>query len=379
MITEEIWTGVNTLIDCYAGVRVDDSVILAHTSDSREPAAWVSVALRARGIEPKHVWMAPLRDKGFPDRLRSAFPDPGNVSGRLIIMTFERDTMSHSSALRKAASEFGKDRCIVIRAISAGADLFSQALSVTPAELSARNTTILERCMAAKSLRIDTPGGTRLSVTLDPGRYIWISNRGVWRPGAFVLLPAGEVATFPASVDGVLVADYAFNVNILTDRDARLTTCPVTVRIEKGRVIDYECCDIGNRRFLDDSFAIPNARRVGELGFGTNFGVHTPVLRNSHINERRLGIHLGFGQHGQPPSIMDYSSDIHLDLIARGGRVWVDECSEPLDIETVLPSSNAHPGRLYGEDMTSHDELELDELEGDCCGLAGSRSKSYIS
>lgn len=48
MLTDEVWSGVASLLDNYAGgVRPDDTAIIAYTSDSRESTAWVSVALEA--------------------------------------------------------------------------------------------------------------------------------------------------------------------------------------------------------------------------------------------------------------------------------------------------------------------------------------------
>ena len=155
MLDDNVWEGVNSLLDNYAGVRENDIAIVVYTSDSREPAAWVSVALSTRGIEVSQVWMARIQDAGFSDRLRAALPR-SIESRRLIVITLERDTMSHSSVLRECLANFDPQRCIVIRAISACDALFSQPLRVLPAELSARNTSILEACMGAAHLRIKT-------------------------------------------------------------------------------------------------------------------------------------------------------------------------------------------------------------------------------
>jgi leucyl aminopeptidase (aminopeptidase T) len=310
--------------------------------------------------------MAPLRDPGFLKRFEAALPSDAELVGRLIVLTFERDTMSHTTMIRAAVSRFDDTKCAVFRAISASPNLFSDSFQVFPQELSARNTTILERCMAAKQLRIRTPRGTDLGVTIDSQRYRWISNRGVWRPGHFVILPAGEVATFPAEIEGVLVADFAFNVNAITDRDSRLDSCPVTVRIERGRAVKYNCECPEVSRFLDESFGTHCAYNVGELGFGTNFGVRSAIFLNSHINERCPGVHLGFGQHNQGAGV-EYRCSIHLDLIAKGGIVWIDADPVPLDLENITPSTNAHPTHSRDEDVFSPEFSDL-EIE-DCCGV----------
>jgi hypothetical protein len=109
------------------------------------------------------------------------------------------------------------------------------------------------------------------------------------------------------------------------------------------------------------------AYNVGELGFGTNFCVRDPIAMNSHINERRPGVHLGFGQHNQDPGVVGYQCAVHLDLIARGGLVWVDDDKVPLDLENITPSPAVHPCGPRDEDLFSPDfeDLEID----DCCGI----------
>lgn len=365
MIDPKTWDGVQSLLDNYVKVRTDDSVVVLYTSDSYESAAWVSAALELRDISVRRVWMAPLRDDGFPQRLTSALPSVPELTGRLVVLSFERDTMSHTRPLAAAISKY-QPRCAVFRAISSCANLFSDALHVLPEEISARNAAVLERCMTACKLRIKTPGGTDLSVTIDP-KHRWISNRGTARPKGVVVLPAGEVATFPGSIAGLFVADFAFNVNAITERDARLHDHPVRVWVEEGRAVKYECDDPATSQFLSECFHTHCAYNVGELGFGTNSGVSDAIAMNSHINERRPGVHLGFGQHNQDPGLVGYQCSIHLDLIARGGTVWVDDDPIPMDLENIIPSSQTHPVKTRDEDVFSPetDELEID----DCCGI----------
>jgi leucyl aminopeptidase (aminopeptidase T) len=257
---------------------------------------------------------------------------------------------------------------MVFRAISASPSLFSDTLQTNPEQLSARNTAVLERCMSARRLRITTRSGSDLTVGIDSKRHRWISNRGVWRAGSFVILPAGEVATFPDSIEGVLVADFAFNVNAITEIDSQLSQHPVTVRIRDGRAEKYECSSDVIMRFLDECFGTHCAHNVGELGFGTNPGVAQSIFLNSHINERRPGVHLGFGQHNQDTDVGYYKCQVHLDLIARGGLVFVDDDIQPLDLENITPSSQPHPTASRDQDVFSpskFDDLEID----DCCGI----------
>jgi hypothetical protein len=106
-------------------------------------------------------------------------------------------------------------------------------------------------------------------------------------------------------------------------------------------------------------FARPGARNVGELGFGTNQGVREYVSMNSHINERSPGVHLGFGQHNQSIYVGNYDCDVHMDMIASDGLIWVDDSPTPINLRELAPSNGVHPT------LGVMDE----DIDGDCCGL----------
>lgn len=367
MITSDAWAGVQYFLDNYVKPEVDDFAVVAYTPDSREPAAWVCVALKDRGIAVQDVWMAPIRDEGVLERFRSVLIDPSDLKGRLIVLTLERDTMSHDSKIKEAIQHFDKEHRLVFRAISACDELFSSALRANPEEINALNATLLIRLIKARRLHIETPSGSKIDVVLDNERHQWISNRGRHRPGRIAILPPGEVATFPADVSGLFVADFAFNLNAITRRDTRLGRCPVTVKIKGGRAIDFHCADTEISSFIAQCFEAHCASNVGELGFGTNRRIGDAIPLNSHINERKPGVHLGFGQHNQDAGVVAYQCAIHLDLIAAGGSIWVDDDADPINLANFPPLRGQHPTAFRDEDVFSPDLEDL-EIE-DCCGI----------
>src|SRR5687767_4996645 len=112
-----LWRGVGRLLDDYLEINSDDRRLLIYTPDSCEPAAWVSAALEMRGVPHRRVWMTPLVDAGFRARLEDALP-AGQPAARLVVLTFERDTMSHGKVLDAALSRFDPERVAVFRTIS---------------------------------------------------------------------------------------------------------------------------------------------------------------------------------------------------------------------------------------------------------------------
>jgi hypothetical protein len=363
-LDDRVWAGVQKFLTEYANIEQDDVVIIAYSPDSRDAAAWVGLACEERGLSPTFVPMRPLRDPRFGQRLARAVPNRNSVFGKCVLLTFERDTMSHHGAIRELFASYSANKYRVVRAINAGRDLFTTGVASSPRELSALNAFLLQRLQRAKQLLIRTAAGTELRVRLDNEKYRFVSNRGVAQPRQFVIVPAGEVATFPAHIEGTLVADFAMNINTLYEGDARLSAKPVTAIVHDGELERFSCCDPALYKFLEKSLSRPNARRVGELGFGTNKAVTTPVRENSHLNERVPGVHLGFGQHNQDNDAAGYACDIHIDLCAKGGMIWFDDSREPIDLDALVPSTSAHPEMARDEDVFS------EEIQGeDCCGL----------
>ncbi|MFF7236916.1 hypothetical protein [Streptomyces collinus] len=355
-IDARVLRGVDTLLDGYAQLRPTDTVLIIYTPDCRDQASLLLLTARDRGVVTAAVGMAPVEDPGFADRLAAVLPSRATLTGRLVLITIERDTMSHADVLRRAVDTYG-DQILPLRIINGSWEFFRLALGPTPTELSAINAGLLHRFLAAKHLAVTTSSGSELEITLDNDRYRWLSNRGVWRPGSFVILPAGEVATYPASVTGRLVADGAFNVNKAVQLDARLGDHPLTVELKDSDVVSYSCTDEKIAKLFERCIQVDHGNHVGELGFGTNTGIDEFIGMNSHINERHPGIHLGFGQHGQLLDVVDYYTDIHIDLITSDVTIHIDGDPVPLTSHTLAPSTLPHPTNVSDED-----------IDGDCCG-----------
>ncbi|HEU5024848.1 MAG TPA: hypothetical protein VFV01_07980 [Spirillospora sp.] len=362
---QAVWDGVSNLLDHFAAIEPADDVFLLYTPDAKDPAAWIVAELLSRDIRPTLIGMAPVRDDTLEQRLRQALPVPGNVASRIVIFTVERDSMSHVLQLRRVLAPYPEHTWAMFRMINASAEFFEHSMNVTPQLLSAVNGALLNRMMPAERLHITSSSGTDLEVEVDSRRYRWLSNRGVWRPGAFLVLPPGEVSTFPARVNGVLVADGAFNVTAYTRADARLADHPVSIEIEEGRVAHATCESPEVERLLRRCLAYDNGDRIGELGFGTNIGTPGFIPMNSHINERHPGVHLGLGQHGQLIDVAGYWSDIHLDLITSDARITVDG-------RTRIDSADLAGFRHETHPAPKAEGLHEEDIDGDCCGLISS-------
>jgi len=139
MLDDEIWGDVGCFLDSYVLAESQDVVVIAYSAESRNAAAWIYVALKQRGVCAATVCMVALRDPEFAQRLKTYLPAPISLPGRLLIITLERDTLSHSNAIREAIHNFEQARCVVLRLLNAGPDLFRGPLRLSPSEIAARN------------------------------------------------------------------------------------------------------------------------------------------------------------------------------------------------------------------------------------------------
>ena len=132
--------------------------------------------------------------------------------------------------------------------------------------------------------------------------------------------PDGEIFTEP--VEDATEGKIRFSFPVVVDgreiHDVRL-------RFEAGRVVEASASR-GEAYLIETLDADPGARRLGELAFGTNFGI-ARFTRNTLFDEKLGGtVHMALGA-GYPESGSTNESAIHWDLICdlrQGGSVRVD-------------------------------------------------------
>lgn len=182
-------------------------------------------------------------------------------------------------------------------------------------ELRDRQQRLVERLAAARRLRIEA-AGTELELRVD-GRT-WINSDGRHN------MPSGEVYTSPleTSAEGRIRFDGATRID--GERVAG-----VELELRGGEVVASRA-DEGEavvRRLLATD---AGARRVGELGIGTNFGIARTI--GTALFDEKVGgtVHLALGD-GYAEAGGTNRSAIHCDLVCdlrQGGRLTVD--GEPL-------------------------------------------------
>jgi leucyl aminopeptidase (aminopeptidase T) len=175
----------------------------------------------------------------------------------------------------------------------------------------------------ATRLTVKTPAGTDFIATFDPS-LVWVKTSGLINPRYWSNLPAGEVFTTPASVDGTLICDGTAG-DYFNSKYGSLEATPLFLEIRDGRLVGARC----ERRDLEQDFwrychTDENSDRVGELAFGTNFGLRR-MIGILLQDEKVPGVHLAFGDPYGSQTHADWKSRTHVDVLTRDCNVWIDD------------------------------------------------------
>jgi aminopeptidase len=187
-------------------------------------------------------------------------------------------------------------------------------------DISAR---VIDKVRAARKVRATTPAGSDFTADLNPA-YRWVKTSGLISPEKWGNLPGGEVFTSPGEVNGTFVIDGVVG-DWLCDRYGNLKDTPLTVRIEKNRLVSAES---SNQALRDDFWAYThtdeNSDRVGEFAIGTNIQLHEII---GHIlqDEKFPGIHIAFGNPYGAHTGADWYSSTHIDVVGAEFDIWVDD------------------------------------------------------
>ncbi|HET7695615.1 MAG TPA: aminopeptidase [Vicinamibacterales bacterium] len=185
------------------------------------------------------------------------------------------------------------------------------------------STALCDRMRTAESLRVETPHGTSLRATFDPALH-WVKTSGLINTRYWSNLPAGEVFTTPASVDGRFVCNATAG-DYFGPKYGDLSPTPLTLEIAGGRLVSADCARKElEREFWEYCHTDDSSDRVGELAFGTNLAL-TDMIGILLQDEKVPGVHLAFGDPYGSQTGADWKSRTHIDVLTRDCDVWIDD------------------------------------------------------
>jgi leucyl aminopeptidase (aminopeptidase T) len=180
-----------------------------------------------------------------------------------------------------------------------------------------------ERMLRAETLTVKTDAGTEFAAHFDRG-LDWVKTSGLISPRYWSNLPAGEVFTTPATVDGTFVCDASAGDHF-NGKYGDLQGTPLVLEIKGARLQQVECerKDL-QQEFWDYCHTDENSDRVGELAFGTNLGL-SQMIGNLLQDEKFPGVHIAFGDPYGNQTHADWQSRTHVDVLTRSCDVWIDQ------------------------------------------------------
>lgn len=170
---------------------------------------------------------------------------------------------------------------------------------------------LIGRLKGAKEIRIEAD---RTDLTLSVKGRTWVNSDGKRN------MPSGEVFTGPheTSANGHIFFD-------IPSSPAGVHVSGVALEFRDGVVVSASA-EQGDEHLQRALATDAGARRLGELGIGTNFGIQRPV--GAILFDEKIGgtVHLALGR-SYPETGGKNESAVHWDLICdlrRGGRISAD-------------------------------------------------------
>src|SRR5580765_6139262 len=315
----ELMAGAKNAVETCLAVRPDEhvaliaddasAVVAASLSEAPSEAHARTTALLLEDFGPRPLPGAP---EGVLDALEKADvgilamnPQPGELAARMsIVQVVERRRIRYAHM------------------VGVTPQIMQQGMRADYKMVDRLSDRLRERMLRADTLTVKTEAGTSFAAHFDR-KLDWVKTSGLISPRYWSNLPAGEVFTTPATVDGTFVCDATAG-DYFNGKYGDLQSTPMKLTIEGGRLIGVEC----ERKDLEKEFweychTDENSDRVGELAFGTNLGL-SEMIGILLQDEKFPGVHFAFGDPYGSQTHADWKSKTHVDVLTRDCDVWID-------------------------------------------------------
>ena len=312
--------GAKNAVEVCLGVRAGEKVVVIADEVSRGVAASLEQALEEQGARFTGLLLedfGPRPMTGAPEAVLEALektdvgvlcmtPQPGELGARMaIVRVVERRQIRYAHM------------------VGVTPEIMQQGMRADYRKVDELSERLRERMQRAEALTVKTDAGTSFSAHFDR-QLDWVKTSGLISPKYWSNLPAGEVFTTPATVDGTFVCDATAG-DYFNGKYGDLQATPLVMKIERGRLVGVDC----PRKDLEEEFwkychTDENSDRVGELAFGTNLGL-SRMIGILLQDEKFPGVHIAFGDPYGSQTHANWKSRTHIDVLTRNCDVWIDE------------------------------------------------------
>jgi aminopeptidase len=316
----DLLIGARNAVDVCLAIRPGERVALIADEASIGVAASLEQALGERDARTECL------------RIESVSPRPMGAAPAAVLDALERADAG-ILCVQPQEGELGA-RMAIVSVVERRRIRYAHMVGVTPRimregmradyrQVDRLSQQLCDRMQTARTLTVRTKAGTNFNAQFNHS-LAWVKTSGIINPRYWSNLPAGEVFTTPASVDGTFVCDGTAG-DYFNAKYGSLERTPLVLEIRGGRLVSVTC----GRADLEHDFwtychTDANSDRVGELAFGTNLGLHE-MIGILLQDEKVPGVHLAFGDPYGSQTHADWSSRTHVDVLTRDCDVWIDD------------------------------------------------------
>jgi leucyl aminopeptidase (aminopeptidase T) len=312
--------GAKNAVETCLAVRPGERVALIADEASRVVAASLEGALQTN-----HAKTTPLLLEEFGPRPLTSAPGPildalEEADAGILAMTPQPGELTARMAIVQVVE---RRRIRYAHMIGVTPQIMQQGMCADYKKVDRLSDRLRERMLRAKSLTVKTGAGTAIAAHFDR-ELDWVKTSGLISPRYWSNLPAGEVFTTPAAVDGTFVCDATAG-DYFNEKYGDLQATPMRLCIKSGRLVGVDCArkDL-EKEFWEYCHTDENSDRVGELAFGTNLGL-SEMIGILLQDEKFPGVHIAFGDPYGSQTHAKWKSRTHVDVLTRNCNVWIDD------------------------------------------------------
>ena len=316
----DLLPGARNAVETCLAIQPGERVALIADEASRTVAESIHEALLERGAQPDFVVIESIASRP----MRTAPPAVLDALARADAGILCVQPLEGELAARMAiVSVVERRRIRYAHMVGVTPRIMREGMRADYRRVDRLSQQLCERMQVAEALRVRSPGGTSFTARFDRS-HVWVKTSGLINPRYWSNLPAGEVFTTPATVDGTFVCDGSAGDHF-NAKYGSLDRTPLVLEVRGGRLVSAACerADL-EREFWDYCHTDANSDRVGELAFGTNLGLRE-LIGILLQDEKVPGVHLAFGDAYGSQTQADWCSCTHVDVLTRACDVWIDD------------------------------------------------------
>ena len=320
VFSPELEPGARNAVEICLAIQPGERVALIADDASAETAASLSAALARIGAPCDEILIERVATRPLGDAPREVIAALETCDAGILCVQPHQGELPARMAIVAAVE---RRRIRYAHMVGVTPRIMMQGMRADYRLVDRLSTRLCERMRTAESLTVKTPFGTELKAVFDPNLH-WIKTSGIISTRYWSNLPAGEVFTTPASVDGVFVCNGTAG-DYFGSKYGDLSPTPLTLQIANARLVSAECA----RKELEQEFwnychTDPFSDRVGELAFGTNLAL-SDMIGILLQDEKVPGVHIAFGDPYGSQTHANWKSTTHVDVLTRNCDVWIDE------------------------------------------------------